>query len=178
MKKALLAVCLCGALGACETVYPPAPPPPPAETRPVGPGPAFRAHDFSWSAEHGNAAIHGDVTFQRGGRPYGCAGQSVILTADAPYSHWRMAQLYGSPERAAVPVSEVRSRQESPPPDEYSSFVRRTTCDAQGHFSFQGLPVGGWFVVVVAQPRGGGEPIALMRRVETRAGLIRNLILD
>ena len=179
MKRALLTIAACGALGACETVYPPAPPPPPAPVRPVGPGPAFRAHDFAWSAERGNASIRGEITFRRDGHAYGCAGQSVILTADAPYSRWRMTQLYGSPERAALPVSVVRSRQANRPSDDYSAFVRRTTCDAQGQFAFQGLPAGAWFVIAVVQPQvSGAEPVALMRRVETRRGAVRNVLVQ
>jgi hypothetical protein len=112
------------------------------------------------------------------GRGFSCSGQ-VVLTPEAPYSRWRIVQLYGSDDHAALPVAEVRSRQANRPSDEFSAFVRRTTCDAQGRFSFQGLPAGGWYVIAVARPSSGqGQDMALMRRVETRPGTSRSITLD
>ena len=174
MNRKLLAVLLCAGLGACNTTsYGPPPPPPPSSPAPA---PPFRPKDFAWSAEKGSASIHGSVEYGRG---FSCAGQPVVLTPEAPYSSWRIVQLYGSAERAALPVAEVRSRQANRPSDDYSAFARRTTCDAQGHFTFQGLPAGGWFVIAVAQPSGGqGEAMAVMRRVETRPGAPRTLVLN
>ena len=177
MKRLILAISACAALGACETVYPP-PPPPPLEAAP-GPQPAFRPSDFAWSAQLGAAGIRGETAFSQGGQRYSCAGQAVVLTPDAAYSRNRIFGLYGSAERAALPVNEVRSRQAARPSADYSAFVRKTACDAHDRFSFQGLPAGGWFIIVVAQPIGsGGESMALMRRVETRAGAIRTVIID
>ena len=172
MNRRLLAVSLCAALGACTTANgPPPPPAPPQEA-----APAFRAKDFAWSAERGGASIQGSVQYGRG---FSCAGQPVILTPEAPYSRWRIIQLYGSADRATLPVAQVRSRQANRPSDEFSAFVRRTACDAQGHFAFQGLPAGGWYVIAVAQPSGGqSEAMALMRRVETRPGAARALVMD
>ena len=49
--------------------------------------------------------------------------------------------------------------------------VRRTACDAAGHFSFSGLPDGTWYAITLAKPvSGGGEDMAIMHRVTTRAG--------
>lgn len=173
MKPRLLAIGLCAALGACAEVSTPPPPPPPA-----APAPSFSANEFDWSAQRGSAGIRGLADFLRDGRHYTCAGQAAVLTPDAPYSRGRIEQLYGSADHAALPVDEVRSRQSNRPSDAYSAYVRHAACDAQGHFAFQGLPAGGWFVIVVASPVGGGQAMALMRRVETRPGLVRNLVLD
>ncbi len=181
MKLRLLAIGACAALGACADIYPeegPPPPPPPREAPPaVRPGPAFSPSEFDWSTQRGQGAIRGVVDYSQGGRKYACAGQAV-LTPDAPYSRRRIEQLYGSSERAALPVEEVRARQAHRPSDDYSAYVRKATCDAGGRFSFAGLPSGGWFVIVVAQPPGGGAPMALMRRVETRGPGLRNVILQ
>ncbi len=175
MKRLLLAVTVCGMLAACGTIYPPPPPPPPSG----GPAPDFRASDFSWSTQRGSAAISGKVDYAPNGARYSCANQPVILTPDAPYSRWRMDQQYGSAERAALTVAEVRGRQLSRPSDEYSAFVRRTTCDGAGQFAFQGLPAGSWFIVAVVQPQvAGAEPVALMRRVETRRAGARNVLMQ
>ena len=123
------------------------------------------------------AQVKGVVDYAPGGRRFACAGQ-VVLTPDAPYSRRRILQLYGSTDRAVLPVAEVRNRQAQRPSDDYSAFVRKATCDSSGRFSFAGLPAGGWFVIVVAQPPGGGEPMALMRRVDTRAAGLRSVILQ
>jgi hypothetical protein len=175
MNTRLLAISLCALVGACAEVPPPAPPPP---LPPPGPSASFHAHDFAWAAERGSAGIRGAVDYMRDGRHYSCAGGTAVLTPDAPYSRQRIEQLYGSSERAALPVDEVRSRQANRPSDAYSAFVRRTTCDAQGRFVFQGLPAGSWFVIVVAQPAGGGQSMALMRRVDTHPGVVRTMAFD
>jgi hypothetical protein len=174
MNKKLLTIVLCaGLLGACETTNgPPGPPPPP----PSEPAPAFRAADFSWSTQRGAASIHGVVDYGRG---YSCAGQPVVLVPDAPFSRWRISQFYGSDDHAALPVAEVRSRQAHRPSDDYSAFSKHTTCDGMGHFAFQGLPAGAWFVIAVARAMGGqGQDMAIMRRVETRPGVARTVQLD
>ncbi len=154
MKLRLLAIGLCAALGACAEVYPPEPPPPPPQA--VRPPPAFRPSEFAWSTERGSSVVRGLVDYAQGGRRYGCAGQ-VVLTPDAPYSRRRILQLYGSTERANLPVEEVRARQDRRPSDDYSAYVKKQGCDAGGHFSFSGLPAGVWFVIVVVSPPDGGQ---------------------
>jgi hypothetical protein len=177
MKRALLAACLCAVLSACAEENGPPPPEAPRPPPPVGHAPPFRPADFAWSAERGSAVIRGEVDYGRGG--YSCAGQPVVLVPDAPYSRWRISQFYGSDERAALSVAEVRSRQANRPSDDYSAFSKHTSCDGQGHFLFQGLPTGSWYVIAVARPTGGqGQDMAIMRRVETRAGLARSIVLD
>ena len=79
-----------------------------------------------------------------------------------------MIILYGSAYSAAAPVSIVRARTPSAGTGDYARFVRQTRCDADGHFTFGGLPDGAWFLITVARPEGGGEAMALTRRVETR----------
>ncbi len=177
MKLRLLAIGVCAALGGCadeyETAAPPPPPPPVAR-----PAPAFSPSEFAWSSERGSSTVRGLVDYSQGGRHYGCAGQ-VVLTPDAPYSRRRILSLYGSTERADLPVDEVRSRQAHRPSDDYSAYVKKQSCDATGHFSFAGLPAGGWFVIVVVQPPAGNSPaLALMRRVETRPGSVRTIVLQ
>ncbi len=82
-----------------------------------------------------------------------------------------MIILYGSAISAAVPVALVRARTPSAPSGDYASFVRKVKCDGASRFQFPQLPEGGWFVITVAKPLGSpGEPIAVMRRVETRGG--------
>lgn len=131
----------------------------------------FRAEDFAWSIGKGEGSISGVLAYRSNGGRYTCEGGDVILTPETPWTRRRMVILYGSPVAAAVPLDIVRARTPSAPSGDYARYAKRTTCDADNHFGFAGLPDGGWFVITLAKPvDAGGEPIAVMRRVETRGG--------
>jgi hypothetical protein len=161
------ALALALSVGACATsaVYTPPPPPPPQ----AGPtGAAFEAGQFEWSRQQGPASIRGSIAYRGPNAPYGCKDSPVALTPDTPYSRERIARLYGATERAAVPLSVVRSRQQRAPSDAFSKFVRTTRCNIDNHFAFERLPAGSWFVIVAVRPQSGeGEPVAVLRRVQT-----------
>lgn len=147
------------------------PPPPPGTGAPSAT--VFRQEDFSWSAVPGRNTIDGRLTYRQGTTRYTCSGAGVVLTPETPWTRRRMTILYSSPEAAALPADEVRARTPSAPNDDYSSFVRRTTCDAADRFTFANLPDGAWFVITVTRPSAGAGPsIAIMRRVVTRGGRI------
>jgi hypothetical protein len=129
---------------------------------------AFRADDFAWSARDGRASIDGRVDYRREGQTFNCTG-SVALTPDTPYTRARFQMLYGSTDRAAIPVAVVRARTVPDPNADYRSFVRETRC-ANNRFEFTNLPDGSWFVI--APVSAGGEPVVLMRRVFTRGGRV------
>lgn len=173
--RLLAAAAALAIVSACAPTLGPPPPPP-------GPPPSptvFRPDDFSWSAVPGRARIDGRLTFRMGATPYTCAAAGVVLTPETPWTRRRMGILYGSDAAAALPVAEVRARTPSAPSDDYSAFVRRTTCDAADRFIFTGLPDGAWYVITVARPAGGaaGQEIALMKRVVTRSGRAVNVDL-
>lgn len=169
---------LTGLLAACATPLPlaapeapPPPPPPPQPRADAAPAP-FRVSDFTWSTAPGQDRIAGHLAYGRG--TYSCAGAGVVLTPETPWVRQRMLSLYGAVSGAALPVAQVRAR--TPAASEnYSSFVRSTTCDAQSRFSFQGLPNGAWYLITVARsvvtPKG--EDMAIMRRVETYDGTLQ-----
>src|SRR6266404_1832215 len=100
-------------LAACEPAYGPPPP-----TRIVTPteDSGFRASDFAWSKTTGRGALVGAVSFKKGAVTYGCAGATVVLTPETPWSHRRMQVLYLSDQRAALPVEDVRGRTAKAPP--------------------------------------------------------------
>jgi hypothetical protein len=178
MSRAVLftALALSAAVTACAPTLGPPPPPPGEFNRPSAD--AFRAEDFSWSAVPGRGAIAGRLTYKQGQIRYTCAKASVILTPETPWTRRRMTILYMSPERAALPVDQVRARTPAGQEGDYSSFVRRTTCDAADHFSFTGLPDGAWYAITIAKPAvGAGPSMALMRRVAVRGGRVVNVEL-
>lgn len=156
-------------LAACEPMY--GPPPPHRIVTPLSDDAQFRASDFAWSKAAGRNALVGAVTYRAGATRYTCAGTTVVLTPDTPWSRRRMGVLYQSGERAALPVADVRSRTAQAPAGDSEPYVKRATCDAAGRFSFAGLPDGSWFVVSIAKPASGGGPtLALMRHVSTHGG--------
>lgn len=180
MKRLALLALAATTLAACaeQPLSPLGPPPGPPPLYTPGSGSVFRAHDFAWSAQPGDGSILGTLAYRAGGLRYSCQGGDVILTPETAWTRRRMVILYGSPAAAAVPLEIVRARTPSAPSGDYARYAKKTTCDGANHFSFGGLPDGGWFVITLARPVDGpGEPIAVMRRVETRGGQ-RNVTLN
>lgn len=154
------------ALAAC------APTPAPGPMSGGGLSASFSAADFAWSTQSGAAAVEGRVDYRSGGQNFDCIG-SVGLIPETPYTRHRFLTLYQSLDRAAVPAGEVRSRSGGEPSSDYRAYERSTACDAEGRFAFQNLPAGGWFVIAPVRA-GSGEPVVLMRRIETGArGAVR-----
>lgn len=151
-------------------------PPPPG---PMGGSTAFDERQFAWSQAPGPNTIAGRLAYRQGATAFTCAGSSVVLTPETPWSRQRMAVLYGSTERAALPSDEVRARTPNAPKGDAAPFVKRATCDEAGRFIFTGLPDGAWYAITVARPLGqdGAPSTALMRRVVTRAGRTVSLAL-
>jgi hypothetical protein len=158
------------ALAACTPTL--GPPPPPGYG---GSSATFRASDFAWSSEAGRGGVAGQVAYRQGRVRYSCAHATVILTPETAWTRRRMKILYGSTESAAEPAEAVRARTPSAPSGDYSAFVRRTTCDAASRFNFGGLPDGAWYAITIAKPPGGGEGVALMKRVTTTGGKMTSL---
>ena len=172
MRLALLVLSVT-TLAACaeQPLGPSGPPPGPPPLYTPGSGGVFRTRDFAWSAQPGDGSILGTLAYRAGGLRYSCQGGDVILTPETAWTRRRMVILYGSPAAAAVPLEIVRARTPSAPSGDYASYAKKTTCDGANHFSFSDLADGGWFVITLARPVDGpGEPIAVMRRVETRGG--------
>jgi len=158
-------------LGACATTDKPAAPAAPAAPPAAVPGSAaFKQSDFAWSEATGTGEIRGQVTYSAHRTPYGCTG--VVLTPETPWVRQRMSILYRSTESAALPAEEVRSRTPPERSQDYSKYVKRTACSADGKFTFSGLPDGAWFVITVVKPTNGaaGAEMAIMRRVSIKGG--------
>jgi hypothetical protein len=157
MIRRAIVTCLALTLSACaETgthggpLYAPAPP----RAQPPPPPPP--------------AAIAGHGTFRlKSGARGTCVGLSVVLMRDTPGFHQRMVSLYGSGERANLPIAVVKARSAKLGPASENPLVDTVQCDAQG-FSFRGLNAGSYFVITRA--RVGAEDDVVMRRVELVPG--------
>jgi len=139
----------------------------------------FSAGDFAWSQRIGGNIIAGKVAYRQGAVRYTCAGSAVVLTPETPWSTRRMAALYGSAERAALPADEVRRRTPSAPAGDAGPYVKRTTCDEADQFAFGSLPDGAWYAITIVRPVGasGGGTVALMKRIVVRGGRTAPLTL-
>jgi hypothetical protein len=168
MKRQLATVAAFLTLSACATSE--GPPAPAAASAPRPGSAAFSVSDFVWSTNAGKGQIDGQVVYSDKDTAFSCAAAGVILTPETPWVRRRMKILYNSENTAALPAGEVRKRTPPERSQDYSKYVRRTTCDAAGRFSFSGLPDGAWFVITVVRPikGGAGQEIALMRRVTTK----------
>jgi hypothetical protein len=167
--KRLLALLPLVALAGCVGTPRYAPPPPVSSSATV------RAEDFAWSTGEGVNTVTGSVAHRArpGAAPWTCAGGSVGLTPETEYSRRRVSALYGSTRRAVLPAQLVRSRAVEQAAEDYSRYIRSARCDAEGRFTFTGLPDGGWFVIAQAKPAAGTDQqdaLAVMQHVETRGG--------
>ena len=168
--RLIAAAGLAGLVSACAATTGPSPP----MGGPVDAGPdrtAFVAEDFAWSQVKGKAQLAGRVTYRQGPVRYTCAGATVILTPETPWSRRRMEVLYKSAERSALPSAEVRARTPMAPAGDSGPFIKRAVCDAADKFSYAGLADGAWYLITIAKPVGTtGDAVALMRRVVTKGG--------
>jgi len=176
MRKLIAIVLAAAGLAACQNgPYggPPAPMPAYAPPPPPPSAGGFHDSDFAWSTASGTGQILGVLAYKGAAAHYAC--QDVVLTPETPWSRARMRALYLSTTTAAVPVDDVRARTPAEHND-YAKYARRATCNATDHFSFAGLPDGAWYVITVAAPVGGGDRIAVMRRVETHGDPVRVIL--
>jgi hypothetical protein len=173
MKRLTLITFAAVSLAACaEEPMGPVAPYVTAPAPPSGSATVFLADDFAWSTRAGSGTIVGSLGFRTPASRYTCQGGDVILTPETAWTRRR------SPVAAAVPLDIVRARTPSAPSGDYARFAKKTTCDADNHFSFAGLPDGGWFVITLAKPVDmQGDAVAVMRRVETR-GSLRTVTLN
>lgn len=186
MSRALLPglLGLAALVSACTPTLGPPPPggmasrPPPPPPPPAGGAVSFNAAAFAWSQRPGANVIAGRVGYRQGPVRYSCAGSSVVLTPETAWSARRMAALYGSTDRAALPADEVRARTANAPPGDAGPYVKRTTCDDADQFAFGGLADGAWYVITIVRPTAGsGGAVALMRRVQVRGGRSVQVVL-
>jgi len=153
----------------------PRPAPAPSPTQSAGGDESFKKADFAWSAAAGKGEIEGQLVFKQGNVAFSCVDLGVALTPETPWVRRRMQILYNSADRAALPADEVRARTPPERNQDYTSYVKRATCDAAGHFAFNGLADGAWYVITVARPvaPATGAGIAIMRRVQVKGAKVK-----
>jgi len=168
MKATLSSMCLAATaalMSSCATPQPPAPP-----TQLTSP---FNANDVAWSAVSGTATVEGTAALSAGAETHTCAGGEAQMFAAAPYAAEMMRIVFGSDVRGYAPVASARYPGNVA--DDFKKTVRRAACDSEGHFRFDRVPAGRWYVfsnVIFRSAGGDAAPQggALMRRIDVGSG--------
>ncbi len=132
----------------------------------------------------GNNSIVGNAFFrQRGGGVVTCAGSEVLLIPETAYSRERMRILYKMNENGAN-VNYFSYYNFIPTPPEYYKLIKRTVCDSSGHFKFDNITDGSFFVSVLISwetPSGRYMTVknggALMKEVKVQGGEKKEIIM-
>lgn len=121
---------------------------------------------------------------QAGGGVVTCAGFEAKISPVTPYSSERLGFIYG----AAPTVGEVLLAPYSVAtsgyvfaidPPEFQKLVKKTICDAQGNFAFEGIKDGNYFVNAgVAWRVGSVQGGALITQVQVKNGKAQRVILS
>jgi hypothetical protein len=133
----------------------------------------------SWAAVPGDNTIEGSALMRTsGGEVRTCAALEAAILPVSAYASERMVHLYGNATGGYRPIwHQVVFEPDS---DAFYRSVRTTKCDAQGEFSFDGLPDGDWFVqaAVIWEAAGAGtQGGSLMQRVQLRGGETQKVVL-
>lgn len=102
----------------------------------------------AWSRGSGTATITGQAVLRTvGGEARTCAGLEARLIPDSAYARERLSFDYRSLDRGMK--SRIQTYFWSPDPAAYSETIRTVTCDAQGTFTFEGVPAGKYYVTAL-----------------------------
>lgn len=149
-----------------------------AIAKPVNLTSSFNAQEARELTRPGVNIVSGSALIrQNGGGVVTCAGLEILLIPKTAYATERMRAIYGNTDRGYNPV--YRQIKFTPEVPEYLSTHRATVCDAQGHFSFDDVADGSFFVVSqivwnVGAPQGG----AVMQAITVRGGESKQLVLS
>jgi hypothetical protein len=119
---------------------------------------------------------------QPNGNVFNCAGQTVTLLPATDYAVERVTRLYGNPDNGYRPVTKQITFANTPV--EYTDLRKKTTCDEQGHFRFDNVGDGNFYVsadviwVFTYGPYKATEGGTLIQRVALKKGQTRDVILS
>lgn len=99
--------------------------------------------------EKGKMTLTGEAFLrQRGGVVVTCAGQGVTLIPETQYASERMMHIYGSPYQGFRSAADVKYSPITFAADSasYYTYMKKTMCNAQGHFKFTNLKKGKYII--------------------------------
>lgn len=176
MKNIIASTIMLACVTGCASL---APPPP----RQVALTTTFNPQEVSWFRGTGHGSITGQAFFQtRGGQPRTCAGLEVELKPRSAYGDERLTAIYGNAKGGYSPALGARV-QFTPDDPAYKEAAKTSICDAQGNFSFTGLPAGNYFLTaaviwtIPGQEFGPPQGGVLMKSVTLAEGETKRVIL-
>lgn len=143
----------------------------------------------------GNNTIIGNAFIrQNGGGVVTCAGSRVSLVPATSYAEERLKYLYSGTEKGYNPIifkgcgqfGLAMEYNFTPSPDNYTKLTKETVCDSSGHFKFNNVSEGEFFITtnVIWQvpsttsytmvPNGG----TLMQKVILKKGETKEIIMS
>jgi hypothetical protein len=126
---------------------------------------------MDWSLAKGANTIKGSALLRtRGGEVRTCAGFPVRLIPSATATDSYIAKAFGSDEGGLS---------HQPWRAQFGEYTRTTTCDAQGNFSFEGLPDGRYFAIAKVEWEVAGEQQGglIAQLVRVRDGTVKTVVL-
>ena len=127
-----------------------------------------------------NTIIGNSFLRQRGGQIVTCAGYQVELIPATTYAEERMFYLYTNTENG---INNSSAYEFIPDSSEYYKLQRETICDSSGHFKFDNIADGTFFIITRVMweiPRGhfiqqnGGY---LLKKVTVKNGETKEIII-
>lgn len=138
----------------------------------------FNAEKAKRMIQPGPNTIKGSAVIrQQAGGTVHCGGKEVLLIPATQYAAERIRYLYKSGTEGYNPNRQANF---SPNPKEYWELMRRTTCDAQGNFTFRNVADGTFYVSTAITwyvSEYGTQGGALMKRIQLSDGETENIVL-
>ncbi len=126
------------------------------------PSSSFNASEVTWFEADGGGSITGSAVLRtRGGDVKTCAGYPVGLIPVSTYATEIMTSTFGQSSRGFAPSYALRKLEAVD--DYFRRMQRKSTCDAQGYFTFSNLPSGDYYVVTGIQWEVPGRYISSMQ---------------
>jgi hypothetical protein len=141
---------------------------------------AYNAEAAKKMIEPGSNVVAGSALFrQNGGGIVTCAGLPIHLIPKTAYATERVQAIYGRTDAGVLPVTQPLPVFTNNEPD-YLVFAKKTTCNAQGFFSFNNVADGEFFVIAQINWNAGYKPQggSLMRAVRVSGGESIDVVLS
>lgn len=131
-----------------------------------------------------NTIIGNAFLRQRGGGIVTCAGQEVHLIPATVYADERMFYLYLGVKQGFTSALPQKNIVFIPDSSEYKNLMKKTICDSSGHFKFNNIADGSFYITVPViweiatnQYHRSIEGGYLMQKVEVEKGKVKEIVI-
>ncbi|MDD2356932.1 MAG: hypothetical protein PHX13_03355 [Thiovulaceae bacterium] len=128
---------------------------------------------------HGKSTIKGSAYLRKDdGKIVTCKGLEVGMIPVTPYSSERIEHIYSSTEHGYRAFSKGIP-QFNKTPDKYEQYVVKRVCDRQGHFTYENVGDGEYFITTSVQWQNGNEKEGgiLMQKVKISNRETKKIVL-